>query len=146
MVQNPLLESSRADGSSQVTDFIRSQRNQMQDKTLTCRDCGREFVFTVGEQEFFAQKGFTNEPSRCPECRAANKASRGGGGYSSGGYERREREMFPAVCAQCGKETQVPFQPTGDKPVYCSDCFAAQRSSNSGGYERRGGGGGRGRY
>ncbi len=112
----------------------------MQDKTLTCRDCGREFVFTVGEQEFFAQKGFTNEPSRCPECRAANKANRGGGGYSSGGgYERRERQMFPAVCAQCGKETMVPFQPSGDKPVYCSDCFAAQRSSG-GGYERRGGG------
>ena len=123
----------------------------MQDKTLTCRDCNREFVFTTGEQEFFAQKGFTNEPSRCPECRATNKANRGGGGggggYSSGGgYERREREMFPAVCAQCGKDTQVPFQPSGDRPVYCSDCFAAQRSSNSGGYSGgRGGGGGGGR-
>ena len=111
----------------------------MQDKTLTCRDCGREFTFTQGEQEFFAQKGFTNEPSRCPECRATNKASRGGGGggyssgggYSGGGYERREREMFPAVCAQCGKDTQVPFQPSGDRPVYCSDCFSAQRSSST---------------
>ena len=101
----------------------------MQDKTLTCRDCNRDFTFTQGEQEFFAQKGFTNEPSRCPECRAANKASRGGGRSSGGGYERREREMFPAVCAQCGKDTQVPFQPTGDRPVYCSDCFSAQRSS-----------------
>ena len=122
----------------------------MQDKTLNCRDCGKEFVFTAGEQEFFAQKGFTNEPSRCPECRAANKAARGGGysggGYSSGGggYERREREMFPAVCAQCGKDTQVPFQPSGDKPVYCSDCFAAKRSSD-GGYGG-GRGGSRGRY
>ncbi len=114
----------------------------MQDKTLTCRDCGKEFTFTVGEQEFFVQKGFTNEPSRCPGCRAANKANRGGS-YSSGGYERREREMFPAVCAQCGKETQVPFQPSGDRPVYCSDCFSAQRSSNGGGYERRGSGRGR---
>ncbi len=117
----------------------------MQDKTLNCRDCSREFVFTVGEQEFFAQKGFTNTPSRCPECRAANKASRGGGGYSGGGYssgyERREREMFPAVCAQCGKDTQVPFQPSGDKPVYCSDCFSSRRSSNGGGYS--GGRGGR---
>ena len=113
----------------------------MQDKTLTCRDCSRDFVFTEGEQEFFAQKGFTNEPSRCPECRSARKSSRGGGGYSSGGYssggggyERREREMFPAVCAQCGKDTQVPFQPSGEKPVYCSDCFSARRSSDSGGY------------
>lgn len=106
--------------------------SNMQDKILTCRDCGKEFVFTAGEQEFFAQKGFTNTPSRCPECRAARKAS---GGYSGGGYERREREMFPAVCAQCGKETQVPFRPSGDRPVYCSDCYSAQRPS-----------GGRGRY
>lgn len=115
----------------------------MQDKTLTCRDCSREFIFTAGEQEFYAQKGFTNEPSRCPECRSANKASRGGG-YSSGGFERREREMFPAVCAQCGKDTQVPFQPSGDKPVYCSDCFSAQRSSGGGRYS--GGRGGRSRW
>jgi CxxC-x17-CxxC domain-containing protein len=114
----------------------------MQDKTLTCRDCGREFTFTASEQEFFAQKGFTNEPGRCPECRAARKASQGGA--SRGGYERAQREMFPAVCAQCGKDTQVPFQPRTDRPVYCSDCFAQQRPS--GGYERssRGGyGGGR---
>ena len=116
----------------------------MQDKTLTCRDCNREFTFTAGEQEFFAQKGFTNEPSRCPECRATNKANRGGGGYSSGGYssggfERREREMFPAVCAQCGKDTQVPFQPRGDRPVYCSECYSAQRGDS--GYSRRSGSG-----
>src|SRR5512142_1654241 len=115
----------------------------MEDKTLTCRDCGKEFTFTAGEQEFFAQKGFTNEPSRCPECRANRKASRGG--YSSGGgYERREREMFPAVCASCGKDTMVPFQPSGDRPVYCSDCFSAQRSSNGGGYSGGRGGGSRG--
>jgi CxxC-x17-CxxC domain-containing protein len=119
----------------------------MQDKNLTCRDCGREFAFTASEQEFFAQKGFTNEPGRCPECRAANKARRGG--YESrGGGGGGSREMFPAVCAQCGKDTQVPFQPRTDKPVYCSDCFATQRSS-SGGYERSGnrssGGGGYGR-
>ena len=114
----------------------------MQDKTLTCRDCGREFVFTASEQEFFAQKGFTNEPGRCPECRAARKAGRGEGGFNA----RRDREMFPAVCARCGKDTQVPFQPRNDRPVYCSDCYSAQRPS--GGYERRsggGGGGGRGR-
>ncbi len=126
--------------------------NNMQDKTITCRDCNREFVFTIGEQEFFSQKGFTNEPSRCPDCRATRKSSGGAGGYSSGGnssgggYARREREMFPAVCAQCGKNTQVPFQPTGDRPVYCSDCFSAQRSSSGGGYERRSSGGGRDRY
>lgn len=110
----------------------------MQDKTIVCVDCGKEFVFTTGEQDFYAQKGFSNAPTRCPSCRAARKASReSGGGYGarSGG----ERQMYPAVCAQCGKQTEVPFQPTGDRPVYCSDCFQAQRQSSGGGY-----GGGRG--
>jgi len=97
----------------------------MTDKTLTCRDCGASFVFTEGEQEFFASRGFTNEPSRCPECRAARKRSQGSG--------NGRREMFDATCSQCGKETQVPFQPRGDKPVYCSDCFESVR----GGYSSR---------
>ncbi|MHB1006305.1 MAG: zinc-ribbon domain containing protein [Chloroflexota bacterium] len=105
----------------------------MQDKTLTCRDCGREFAFTTSEQEFFAQKGFTNEPGRCPECRAARKAQNGGG--SSYGRSS-DRQMFPAVCAECGKETQVPFQPHSDRPVYCSDCFATKRPVSS--YDRGG--------
>ena len=116
------------------------------DKTLTCRDCGASFVFTAGEQEFFASRGFTNEPGRCPECRAARNRSRndggggGGYGYGGGGYERRERQMFPAVCAQCGKDTTVPFQPRDDRPVYCSDCFESHRQRTDSG--RRGGGGG----
>jgi len=84
------------------------------DKTLTCRDCGAEFVFTESEQNFFAEKGFTNEPQRCPACRAARKNQQRRGG---------DREMYPAVCAQCGRETMVPFRPSNDKPVYCSDCF-----------------------
>ena len=111
-----------------------------QDKTLVCRDCGQNFIFTTGEQEFFASRGFVNEPTRCPECRAARKRDQGGsysGGYStsgySGGYERRERQMYPAVCSSCGKDTQVPFQPRTDKPVYCSDCFETQRGSRSAG-------------
>jgi CxxC-x17-CxxC domain-containing protein len=114
------------------------------DKTITCRDCGQPFTFTVGEQEFFAQKGFTNEPSRCPDCRANRRRDNQGygggyssGGYSSGGYERRERQMFPAVCSSCGKDTQVPFEPRSDKPVYCSDCFAVQRGGSAGGGGRR---------
>jgi len=115
----------------------------MEDKTLTCRDCGAQFVFTASEQEFFSQKGFTNEPGRCPECRAARKAQRGDSGYSSGGYSSARREMFPAVCAQCGKDTQVPFQPRNDRPVYCSECYSAQRPTS--GYGRSGGGGGRSR-
>ncbi|MDA8334896.1 MAG: zinc-ribbon domain containing protein [Peptococcaceae bacterium] len=95
-----------------------------QDQVLTCRDCGRDFVFPVSEQEFFAEKGFTNKPGRCPECRAARKQTdRGQGGYSG----RQDRQMFPAVCAACGRETQVPFQPRGDRPVYCRDCFTRNR-------------------
>jgi CxxC-x17-CxxC domain-containing protein len=101
----------------------------MQDKTLVCVDCGNQFVFTAGEQEFYAQKGFTNSPTRCPSCRAARKAQRESGGSYGG-----ERQMYPAVCAQCGKETEVPFQPRGDKPVYCSDCYKSQKPASSGGY------------
>jgi CxxC-x17-CxxC domain-containing protein len=120
----------------------------MQDKTLTCRDCGCEFAFTASEQEFFAQKGFTNEPSRCPKCRASRRATRGEGSYSSGGGSARQ--MYPAVCSACGKQTQVPFQPRADRPVYCSDCYATQRSSSGGGSSygggsRGGSGGGGGR-
>lgn len=114
------------------------------DKTINCRDCGTDFTFTTGEQEFYAQKGFTNEPTRCPSCRQARKAgnnSRGGGssygGGRSGGNEYRERsgprEMHTAICASCKREAQVPFVPRGDKPVYCSDCFQEQRSSYGGG-------------
>ena len=127
------------------------------DTTLTCRDCGQAFTFTSGEQDFYASRGFS-EPSRCPDCRAARKAQRdggsygggygssygGGGGYSSGGA-RGQREMFSATCSSCGKEAQVPFQPSSDKPVYCSDCFQQRGGNNRGGY---GGGrsGGRSRY
>ncbi len=98
----------------------------MEDKTLTCRDCGAEFIFSVSEQEFFSEKGFTNEPGRCPTCRAARKQQNGGNNRRSGGFQ--QREMFPATCAACGAETQVPFRPTGDRPVYCRDCFNKNNS------------------
>ncbi len=86
------------------------------DKTIVCKDCGREFIFTVGDQEFYAEKGFTNEPQRCRECRNARKAKNGQTAGST-------RQMFPAVCAECGAECQVPFEPHNDRPVYCSQCF-----------------------
>ena len=108
------------------------------DKNLTCADCGQEFVFTASEQDFYAQRGFT-EPRRCPSCRASRKAARnsesGGsyGGYSAGGgygsRDRGPREMFTATCSNCGREAQVPFRPTSGKPVYCSDCFRSIRGS-----------------
>jgi len=101
------------------------------DETLNCVDCGRSFPFTASEQEFFASKGFTNKPSRCGDCRAARKASGGGrssGGRSGGGYGGGQREMFKATCSQCGGVAEVPFQPRGDKPVYCRDCFSSRPS------------------
>jgi len=91
------------------------------DKALHCLDCGKEFVFTAGEQEFYAKKGFTNEPLRCKDCRDARKRSREG---ATG----MPREMFDAVCAKCGSKTQVPFRPREDRPVYCQDCFREMRA------------------
>ncbi len=88
-----------------------------QDKTLICSDCGAEFVFTAGEQEFFANKGFTNEPRRCGSCRSARKQQ------GRDGESNRTREMYDVVCADCGATTQVPFKPREDRPVYCRDCF-----------------------
>jgi CxxC-x17-CxxC domain-containing protein len=107
------------------------------DTTLTCRDCGRQFLFTSGEQDFYAARGFS-EPSRCPECRSARKAERDsggyGGGYGGGSGSRGPRQMYTATCSSCGNEARVPFQPRGDKPVYCSDCFSKQRGGS--GYAR----------
>ncbi len=90
-----------------------------QDKTIVCKDCGQEFVFTASEQDFFQQKGFNNEPQRCKFCRDARKNRDGG--------NRGPREMFDAVCAACGATCQVPFQPKTDRPIYCSDCFSRNR-------------------
>jgi CxxC-x17-CxxC domain-containing protein len=133
------------------------------DRSLACADCGQEFTFTAGEQEFYAQRGFSEAPKRCASCRQIRKAQRSrspsfadsgsprgdgygdgypSGGYSAGGYstagnsvsgyssgyaERRPREMFEAVCANCGRTASVPFRPSGSKPVYCSDCFESRR-------------------
>jgi CxxC-x17-CxxC domain-containing protein len=126
-----------------------------EDKTITCADCGQPFTFTASEQAFYAEKGFSDAPKRCKSCRQARKQQRssssssygsdsyggggssygGGGGYSSGGYgssssssyDRAPRQMYDAVCADCGRTAQVPFQPTGSRPVYCNDCFRARR-------------------
>ncbi len=131
---------------------VRGRRDTVayQDKTLTCRDCGTQFTFTAGEQEFYASRGLMNNPSRCPDCRVANKRARGGsggysgssgyaggssdrgGGYSSGGSYGGSRKMYEVTCDSCGRPARVPFQPRGDRPVYCTDCFQSQRSQRSG--------------
>jgi CxxC-x17-CxxC domain-containing protein len=122
----------------------------MSDRTLTCRDCGQEFTFTEGEQAFYQERGFS-EPTRCKACRDKRKMERnaggydsygsggggsyggggnyggGGGNYGGGGYSNAPRQMYPAVCSSCGKETEVPFEPRNDKPVYCRECFQTRR-------------------
>ena len=98
-----------------------------EDKSLQCSDCGREFTFSVEDQEFFQSKGYTNEPKRCPECRQTRKSERtGSDSYGSGGYGS-QRQMFPVVCSECGKETEVPFEPREGRPVYCRDCYNTRR-------------------
>ena len=116
------------------------------DKSLVCADCGADFVFTAGEQEFHSSKGFTAEPRRCPDCRRARKGSRDGaaGGTGGGGFSRGpapDREMFTATCAACGREAKVPFEPRSGRPVYCRDCFQPQPRGMSSDFG--GGGGGR---
>ncbi len=88
----------------------------MEDKTLLCKDCATQFVFTVRDQQFYAEKGFENEPQRCRDCRTQRKTR---------GRSSSSREMFEAICAQCNVATTLPFKPRGDRPVYCRDCYAA---------------------
>ena len=104
----------------------------MTDQTLTCQDCNTSFVFTQSEQQFFAEKGYTNAPGRCPDCR---RVRREGGGSSS---RSRDRVMTDITCSSCGKPAQVPFVPRGDRPVYCSECHTKQQSTSSS-YGSRGG-------
>jgi CxxC-x17-CxxC domain-containing protein len=109
------------------------------EKTLVdCRDCGRSYPFTAEEQEAFARQGYRNEPSRCPECREIRRARRPATHRDSFGDNNNRRSeprvMHPAVCSRCSKTTEVPFQPRGDKPVYCRDCYTQEPRRNS--YER----------
>ncbi|MFC1906397.1 zinc-ribbon domain containing protein [Chloroflexota bacterium] len=92
----------------------------LEDKTLTCRDCGNEFAFTTGEQEFYSSHGLQNEPSRCPECRSNRRRER------QGGYGQ-PRQAYNVICADCGSETTVPFEPREGRPVYCKECYAKNR-------------------
>ena len=94
----------------------------LQDKTLICSDCGREFIFTVGEQEFYRSHGLLNDPQRCPDCRS-NRRRESGNGYGS------PRKAYPVICAACGQETTVPFEPTDGRPVYCRDCYTRMKQS-----------------
>jgi CxxC-x17-CxxC domain-containing protein len=126
---------------------------EFNDIELKCEECGCDFVHTREKQEFYASKGLTNLPKRCPECRekrrAQNQKRQGGGGdkprsfgggnrprgggfndrRGGGGFRNFDRPKFEVKCAECGKTTFVPFKPTGVRPVYCDECFRERRSS-----------------
>lgn len=94
-----------------LLELLKSGESQMsQDEKLICEECGCEFVFTAGEQEFYAEKGLGNKPKRCPECRKARK-------------QQRKKRLYDAVCSKCGISTKVPFKPIEGKEVFCRDCF-----------------------
>ena len=96
-----------------------------QEKSIQCFDCGNAFTFTIEEQEFFASRGYTNEPKRCPSCRQARKERQNSNGYQkSNSTYQSQRQMFPVTCSLCGKATEVPFKPREDRPVYCRDCYS----------------------
>src|SRR5829696_7536137 len=115
--------------------FLGGRRVSYTDRTLTCADCGASFTFSADDQSYHAQKGFSNDPKRCPNCRTQRRDGRADSSYGGGGgYGGGQREMFSATCASCGKEARVPFQPRGDKPVYCSDCFRSQGGGASSSY------------
>lgn len=105
-----------------------------QDRTLVCTECGDEFIFSIDDQQYHLEKGYTNEPKRCIDCRRARRASynRGGGfGGGGGGFGGgSSRPTYAITCAECGKEDEVPFRPTGARPVYCYDCFRSGASRN----------------
>jgi CxxC-x17-CxxC domain-containing protein len=113
---------------------------EFQDKSLVCADCGQDFLFTAGEQEFYERKGFREIPKRCKPCRDARKQRRpdGGANGNSGNGTRGEvdgnrspRELHDATCASCGVQTRVPFRPSPGRPVYCRDCYANQRGAGA---------------
>jgi CxxC-x17-CxxC domain-containing protein len=102
---------------------------EFQDKMLKCSDCGADFVFTSGEQLFFHEKQFRNEPKRCRACKAKRVSVLGAAAAAvHHGFLRTETR---AVCSQCGKETTVPFRPTQGRPVLCRECFQQRRTAAS---------------
>lgn len=111
-----------------------------EDQQLMCSDCGQAFTFTAEDQDFFRERGYS-APKRCKTCRQAKKNEQSGGG----GYSRGSSQGTSVICAGCGQQTTVPFEPRGDRPVYCQNCFQARKTSAGGGNRRGGFGGGRGR-
>ena len=105
------------------------------DIQLTCSDCGQDFTFTAADQAFFSERGFST-PKRCKNCRIAKKGAQGQGGGSGSGYRSAPTQGTSVVCSSCGQLTTVPFEPRGDRPVYCRDCYQSHKGGGGGGGSR----------
>ena len=101
-----------------------------EDRSLTCVECGSSFVFSSDDQQYHSERGYTNDPKRCPACRETRRSERRQGMGARSGGDGMERQMYPVVCAQCGKDAEVPFRPTGTRPVYCTDCYSQYRNTS----------------
>jgi CxxC-x17-CxxC domain-containing protein len=100
------------------------------DRLLTCADCGGEFIFTAGEQLFFLDKQFKNDPKRCKPCKSRRSGvgtAPAGSGPAAAGLSRTETRT---ECSECGVVTTVPFKPTQGRPVLCRQCFKTKRAPN----------------
>lgn len=89
-----------------------------EDKNLTCKDCSKEFVWSAGEQQFYADKGLQNPPGRCQDCRKQHKD------------KTANRQMYKITCKNCGQEGEVPFEPRNPDDVLCGECFKASKQEN----------------
>ncbi len=90
-----------------------------QDKTISCKECSKEFVWSAGEQKFYADKGLQNSPGRCPDCRKNKKD------------QKANRPMNDIICKKCGKEGKVPFKPNDPNDVLCLDCWNQERANKT---------------
>jgi len=102
---------------------------EFQDKVLTCIDCGAEFTFTAGEQLFFHDKQFKNEPKRCKACKSKRVAVLSNPSTFRGEGRTHSRVETRATCSQCGKDTTVPFRPTQGRPILCRECFTQKKTA-----------------
>ena len=106
-----------------------------EDQRIQCVDCGEEFLFTVGEQAFYREHNLTHAPTRCKRCRSSRKGARGAEsapGHEAAARPRGDREMYAAVCSECGSETMVPFVPSSGRPIYCKNCYQSRRPARAG--------------
>ena len=95
---------------------------EFKDKSLVCVECSQTFVWTAGEQLFYHDRNFKNEPKRCKDCKSRRSERTG--------QAPRGRVETTTTCSQCGRETTVPFRPTQGRPVLCKECFSNRKAAH----------------